>query len=139
MEAFSEGWAQSWCRTLNDDLAYREAASGFTGLVALVMLRSAAKGSPARTVQLDLAQGHCREARSLEGEPGPEADYALTGTARSWREVLEGRQNPLTALMTGKLRLTRGSMAALVPYSGMARELIRIAVGIPSSFSDEWV
>jgi hypothetical protein len=30
-------------------------------------------------------------------------------------------------------------LAALVPHSAMARELIRIAVGIPSSFSDDWV
>lgn len=138
MEAFSEEWANLWCSTLNGDLAYREAASGFTGRVGLVMKQSAAKGGPARTVLLDLAQGQCQEARSLPRDAGEEADYVLAGTAGSWREVLGGRQNPLSALMTGKLRLTKGSMAALVPHSAMARELIRIAVGIPSSFSEEW-
>jgi putative sterol carrier protein len=139
LEAFSQEWASLWCATLNGDLAYREAASGFTGRVGVVMSQSAAKGAPARTVLLDLAHGQCQGAKSLAGEAVDEADYVLAGTARAWQEVLGGRQNPLSALMTGKLRLTKGSLAALVPHSAMARELIRIAVGIPSSFSDDWV
>jgi hypothetical protein len=40
--------------------------------------------------------------------------------------------------MTGKLRLTRGSLVALLPYAAMARELIRLAVEMNASIPGGW-
>jgi hypothetical protein len=40
------------------------------------------------------------------------------------------------ALMSGRLRLTRGSLAALVPFAGAASELVAAAVRMNSEFAD---
>jgi putative sterol carrier protein len=144
VEAFSEDWARSWCQALNNDPAFRTAAAAWAGDVTLVMTQSSAPKAPQRAVRVEIRHGEC-----LSAKPAPEANhaqeanqteasYVLTGTGTTWRDVLAGRQNPLTALMTGKLRLTRGSLVTLLPYGVMARELIRLAIEMNASIPEGW-
>ena len=64
--------------------------------------------------------------------------YVLSGTASGWRGVLSGTMAPLTAIMTGKIRLTKGSLASLVPFAGAARELVVAAMEMEVSFPPGW-
>lgn len=138
MEAFSEDWARSWCQALNGDPAFRAAAGVWAGDVTLVMTQSSAPEAPQRSVRVEIRHGECLTTKPAP-EPEPsEASYVLAGTGTTWRDVLSGRQNPLTALMTGKLRLTRGSLVALLPYGAMARELIRLAIEMNASIPEGW-
>jgi putative sterol carrier protein len=41
----------------------------------------------------------------------------------------------LFAIMTGRLRITKGSLLNLMPYVGAAKELVGAAAAVPSSFS----
>lgn len=138
LEAFTEQWAQSWCQALNEDPSFRSAAATWEGDVVVVMTRSNAAGAPERAVWIDIAQGECRAARVASEADMAGAGYVLAAAGPVWKEILSGRQNPLTALMTGKLRLIRGSLAALVPYGAMARELIRLATEMEATFPDGW-
>ena len=45
----------------------------------------------------------------------------------AWQEVLEGRLEPLSALMLGLLELKKGTIAALAPYAQAAQELVKVA------------
>jgi putative sterol carrier protein len=67
-----------------------------------------------------------------------QASYVLSGTAPAWRDVLTGRTAPLLALMSGRIRLTKGSMAALVPYAAAARELVMAAMEMEVVFPAGW-
>jgi putative sterol carrier protein len=138
VEAFSEDWARSWCQALNSDPAFRTAAAAWAGDVTLVMTQSSAPEAPQRAVRVEIRHGECLTAKPAPQANLTEASYVLTGTGTTWRDVLAGRQNPLTALMTGKLRLTRGSLVALLPYGAMARELIRLAVEMNASIPEGW-
>jgi hypothetical protein len=40
--------------------------------------------------------------------------------------------------MKGKIRLTRCSLGALVPFAAAARELVATAMGMEVSFPDGW-
>ena len=138
MEAFSEDWARSWCEALNSDPAFRSAAATWAGDVTLVMTQSSGPEAPQRAVRVEIRHGECLTAKSAPEADLTEASYVLTGTGTAWRDLLSGRQNPLTALMTGKVRLTRGSLVALLPYGAMARELIRLAIEMNASIPEGW-
>jgi putative sterol carrier protein len=138
VEAFSEQWALEWCRILNERAAYRAAAASWEGPIALAMTRSGAARAEQRAVFLDLWHGECRAARRATDEDLEAARFVITGTASAWRELLAGNLAPLTAIMSGKIRLTRGSMAALVPYAAAARELVAAALDMDVEFPGDW-
>lgn len=131
-EVFSAAWADAWCSTLNGSDAYRAAAARWEGDVAIVMRDDA--GAMQRAVYLDLHHGTCRAARPANADEVAGARYVMEATVPVWRELLEGRTPPLMALMTNRLRLTRGSMAALLPFAAAARELVAAAVALDTSF-----
>ena len=126
MELFSETWAQAYCRKLNESEAYRKAAATWEGSLALAVRPDPALGFPkGAAVVLDLWHGACRGVQVVEGEA--EADFVIEADLATWQEVLEGRLEPLTALMRGLLELKRGSIAALAPYAQAAKELVKVA------------
>lgn len=137
-EAFSEEWAREWGRVLNDRPSYREAAASWEGSVAVVMTQDSSARSPERAVFLDLWHGHCRVARAASAADLQTAQFILSATAANWRELFAGRLAPLMGVMSGKIRLARGSMAALVPYAGAARELMAVAMSMETIFPDGW-
>jgi len=61
----------------------------------------------------------------VEGEA--EADFVIEADLATWQGVLEGRLEPLTALMRGLLELKKGTIAALAPYAQAAQELVKAA------------
>lgn len=134
-EAFSAAWAEAWCRALNESEAWREAGAGWEGAVVLVM--TGAGGAPRRAVHLDLHRGRCRGARVASDGDVAAAAYVMEADAATWRGLLDGGTAPLMALMTSRLRLTRGSMTALLPLAGAARELVAAAVAMRSSFPED--
>jgi putative sterol carrier protein len=136
-DIFTERWAAAWCRALNESPAYRRAAAGWQGAVVLVMLADAALGvAERRRVLLDLHAGSCRGARVASDDDEQAAAYVLEAPAGAWRELLSGRLAPLTALLGGKLRLSRGDLAGLLPYAGAARELVSTAALVQSQFPE---
>lgn len=133
-EVFTAEWAGRWCRALNASAAYRAAGARWEGDVALVM--SAEPGSAVRAVYLDLHHGECRSARVASEADLASASYVMEAGSATWQELLGGRTPPLMALLSGRLRLTRGSLAALVPFAGAAAELVGTAVAMNSRFPD---
>jgi len=135
LELFSDQWAQHWCARLNASAAYRAAAEGWSGAVALVM--TPADGAERHGVYMDAEGGICRIAREASAEDLAGAAYVFEAAPAVWREVLGGRTAPAMALFSGKLRLTRGNLAALMPHAAAARELIATAAAVPVLFADE--
>ena len=78
--------------------------------------------------------GSCRGARAAQAEDEGDARYVLSGTAESWRLVLNGALPPLHAIMTGKLRLAKGNLMELLPWVNAAKELVSAAAAVPASF-----
>ena len=132
---FSDAWAKSCAREIAARVSYRQAAATWEGAVLLVMMPDAHAGIDAeRTVFLDLWHGDCREARVGAADDPERASFVLAGTAGAWRQVLSGRVAPLMAIMTGRLRLTKGSLTALIPFAHAAKELVAAASAVPTEF-----
>lgn len=132
LELFSDGWARAWCAALNASEGYRAAARNWEGVVALVMNG----GETARAAVIDSAAGICRTARAADAADLASAAYVFEGGPQVWREVFTGQLAPVMALMTGRLKLSRGSLAALMPHAAAARELLAAAGTVPVAFPD---
>ena len=133
--AFSPAWAEAWCAALNDSETYRTVAATWEGDVVLVV--RATEGSE-QAVYLDLHHGRCRGARIATGVDRSAVAFALEADPPVWRELLEGKGSPVMALMTGRLKLTKGDLVALVPYAGAAKELLTLAAQIETTFPPGW-
>ena len=138
-EIFTEAWAIHWCRELTSSVAYHQAAARWEGALVLVLEADEALGiDQERVVFLDVHHGTCRGARSATPEDRQTAPFVLQGNAAAWRRILAGEIEPLTAVMTGKLRLAQGSLAKLLPYVQAAKELVAAARRIPATYPPGW-
>lgn len=135
LPVFTSEWADACARILNSQDGYRTAASTWEATIVLTMTAIGGEVSE-RRVFLELHRGECRQARA--GSPADEvnARYVLSGSAAAWQQVLTGTVAPLFAIMSGKLRITKGALMELMPYVNAAKELVSAAALVPASFPD---
>jgi putative sterol carrier protein len=138
-EVFTEGWARAWGEELSGSAAYRQAAAKWEGVVVLVMEADPTLGVAAeRAVFADLWHGECRGAGAASPEQRAQAPTVIVAGARSWRDVLADRTDPVFGLLSGSLRLERGNMVALVPFTAAAREMVAAARRVEASLPAGW-
>ena len=140
-EVFSEPWVSAWADEIRGSDAYRQAAATWEGSVALAMsvLGDAERGadrSGERGVFLDLWHGECRDARVASDADLEQADFVLAADLDVWRRVLARDLDPIMGLMTGKLKLRRGSLAKLTPQMNASKELVLAATRVATAFPE---
>ncbi len=131
LQLFSAEWAERWCTALGQSATFRDAAAGWVGTVALVMRETG--GEIAGAAIVDAGDGRCRSARAASADDLASAAYVFEAPAAAWNEVFSGRVQPAMALMTGRLRLARGSLASLLPHARAAAAMISAAASISGS------
>ena len=122
-EIFSEPWARDWAEQLNRSEAYHKAARDWHGSICF-QLRDRDPGKQ-RCIFLDLEEGVCRGARVATAADRDSADYVLSARERVWRRVIEGRTDPLVALMTGQIKFERGRLMDFAEHAAAAKELMK--------------
>jgi putative sterol carrier protein len=138
-EIFTEAWAQLWNDSINANQDYKKAATKWEGAIALVMTADAAMGiTKERVVIADLWHGDCRHAKAATTAELDDTPYLITADPAVWKSVLAGRTDPIVGLVGGKLKLARGSLFALLPYAKAAKELVRSAIDVDTTFPDGW-
>ncbi len=138
-EIFTEEWARLWADKINDNADYRKAAEKWEGAIALVMAADGDMGIPEeRIVIADLWHGACRGAKAAAADDLDQVPYLIRATPVAWSSVLKGKTDPIVGLMGGKLKLAKGSMFALLPYAKAAKELVRSAIEVDTSFPEGW-
>jgi putative sterol carrier protein len=132
MNVFSHEWAQAYRDAINANTAYRTASAGWQeGAIALVLRGEAHDVG----VWLDLLKGECLGAESVTlDDAHARAAFVIEADTSTWQEVLGGKLQPLMGIMRGKLRLTKGSMARLLPHTKAANELVACAQSVPTTF-----
>jgi putative sterol carrier protein len=127
-EVFTDEWSRACCQALNERPNYAAVAADWRDAVVLVMGADPALGIDAeRAVFLDLYEGACRGTRIATPEDRSSAPFVLRAEAASWRRILSGDTDPVSAAMRGELRLERGSLMALAMYAPAAREMLAAA------------
>ena len=138
-EIFTEEWAQDWHDRINENENYKKAATKWEGAIGMLMTPDADMGIPEeRMVIADLWHGDCRGAKQATAEEIDEAPYLIRAQPSAWKSVLAGKTDPIVGLMSGKLKLAKGSMFALLPYAKAAKELVQSAINVDTSFPEGW-
>ncbi|GAA5334545.1 MULTISPECIES: SCP2 sterol-binding domain-containing protein [Thermus] len=136
-EPFSDEWAKAYCEALNGNSAYRQAAATWEGALILAVEPDPAFGlEEKRGIYLDLYHGECRGARQATAQDFEEAPYIITADARTWKQIIEGELDPVSALMRGKVKLEKGDLAALSQYMMAALELTNTAKQVPTQYPE---
>ncbi len=139
VEIFTDEWAREWCSKINGNAAYAEAAKRWEGAIVLQMSADGDWGIPEdRSVIADLWHGECRGARKASAEDLDEAPYIIAATPDTWNKVLAGDLDPIVALMGGKLKLARGKLFKLLPFTKAAKEMVESARAVDTSFPEGW-
>jgi len=138
-EIFTDDWATLWSDSINANGDYKKAATRWEGAIGMLMTVDPAMGIPhERIVIADLWHGDCRGAKSATAAELEDTPYLITAEPAAWKSVLAGKTDPIVGLMGGKLKLAKGSLFALLPYAKAAKELVRSAIDVETSFPDGW-
>lgn len=133
----SEEWTAALRIALNNDRTYREVGKAWTfGAVAMVVRSDPANGvQQAAGIILDVHAGECRSARFVEGtDDPPDAEFVIVASYARWKDVIEGKLDPIKGMMDGKLKLTRGHLPTIIRYVEPARLLVSSASKVPTDF-----
>lgn len=133
----SEEWTQALRIALNNNHEYREVGKPWTfGPVAMIV-----RGDPANAMRhdagmvLDVHGGECRGARFVEGAADPEdAEFVIVASYARWKEVIQGKLDPIKGMMEGKLKLTRGHLPTIIRFVESSRQLVASARRVPTHF-----
>ncbi len=129
-ELFSQRWVDAWKERINASSRYAKAARAFSGTLGMVVDSAPGDDGGAPAILLELDAGACHGARRLAPSGLAAADYVLSAPEATWTKLLDEGRDPVWALMSGKLALTRGSMTGLMSFAGGAKELLAAARGI---------
>jgi putative sterol carrier protein len=134
-EVFTEEWSRACCQALNGRAAYAAVAADWRDAVVLVMGADASLGiAEERAVFLDLYEGACRGTRLATAQDRATAPFVLRAEAHTWRGLLTGGTEPVSAVLRGELRLERGSLMTMAKYASAAREMVAAAADAGGTF-----
>lgn len=138
-EIFTENWAALWSNSINANEDYKKAAAKWEGAIGLVMTPDPAMGiEDERIVIADLWHGDCRGAKVASADKLEDTPYLISAEPAAWKSVLAGKTDPIVGLMGGKLKLAKGGLFALLPYAKAAKELVRSAIAVDTSYPKGW-
>ncbi len=122
----SQEWLQGLDEKLNSDVHYHEIAKSWEGDL-LFIIEPEGNLKERLTFYLDLWHGTCRK---VEYQPTPESypnpAFALTASYNDITAILLGKLNPMTAMMTSKLKV-KGSMGYMMRNVPTILDFVRVA------------
>ena len=133
----SEQWTQAYAQAVNDNAAYRESGKPWTfGAVAMVVKADPSLGiDEDMAMILDVHEGQCRGAQYVQGLDSVEqAPFVIVADYARWRDVIEGRLDPIKGMMEGKLKLTQGHLPTMIRFVESSRQLVVSAANVPTKF-----
>ena len=133
IKLMSEEWAQALQVDLNNSDAYYKASTRWTmGPVAMIMKASPENGFPRdQAVLLDLHKGRCRDAHNVAVPTArQQATIVLEATYDNWMDVLERRAKAFPMILRGNIKLEKGSIRQLMPFTKSSSELVRSAIRV---------
>ena len=123
--AFSSAWADAFLIAVNCDAGYRDAAKGWTNPVALLVEPGPGLADGA-AVQVDLEAGTCLSAAAITPD-AVTAPFVLAADLATWKDIVAGASDPIMAVVRGKVKLARGSLATLMLHAKGAKALVACA------------
>jgi putative sterol carrier protein len=126
----SAEWAAAYQKALNENVAYREAATAWVGDI-LLLVRPPDPNAPAPGVHLELANGSCQSALYYPDAKSVASEFVYEGTSENWQKLMKHELDPIKAILDGTFRV-KGNLAKLMRFTRAAKELVETASNVPS-------
>jgi len=130
----SDEWAKEFASQLNASEAYERSAKNWEGDFIFTV---EADDTLAETAYLfvGLYHGKCTDTALVASEDEREAQFIIRASAANWRKVIEGKLDPIPAMMTRKLKL-KGDMMKVMRYPKASKEMVNCVSRVPTDFDD---
>ncbi len=121
----TEEWIKNLMEALNSSEKYAKAAAKWEGDFYFIIEKG--NGFAEDTyLYMDLQHGKCREAFKVNDSSAKSPAFTLSAPLKIWRGVLEGRIDPISAIMTRKFKLS-GSKMKILKSPKAATALVEVA------------
>ena len=134
----SDEWIKELQKVCNQDPQFKDACADFSG--KLVFQIDAEPGKLDKTAYLFCwpDRGEFREAMALSSpDERPDVEYIIAGKYTNWKDIVRGRQEPLRALMSRRVKLVKGSQLKLLKQVKFALRMMHNSTQIHAEFPDE--
>jgi putative sterol carrier protein len=122
----SEEWLKGLEEKLNSDERYSDIAKNWEGDL-FFFIEPEGNLKERLTFYLDLWHGKCRKAVYMPDESQyPHPVFTMTASYNNITSVLTGKMNPMTAMMTSKLKV-KGSMGYMMRNVPTVLDFVRVA------------
>lgn len=123
----SDEWVEALKEEANADVEIARAAKGFNATIQFMVKNTSERGD--LSFWTYTKDGTFLEVRSGEKE----CDYAITGDYLVWKDIVEGKQDPLQAIMIKKL-VFEGNMQTIMKYIKAINLLMEAVQRVPTEF-----
>lgn len=130
----SDEWIKELSRLLNESEAYERSARDWEGDFLFIIEPDKVYPHTAY-LYLDLYHGKSPSAAQIGSPEEKKAAYTLAAPFSTWRQVIEGKLDPIQGMMTRKLRL-QGNLMQIMRYPKAAKEIVSCCALIPTDFGD---
>ncbi|HIE38297.1 MAG TPA: sterol carrier protein [Anaerolineales bacterium] len=128
----SDEWIKALSAQLNASEAYEKSARDWEGDFVFVVEPDDAYPETAYLF-LALYHGKSPDAAMVASEDEREVEYVLRAPFSTWRQVIEGKLDPIQGMMTRKLKL-KGNMMKIMRYPKAAQEIVACCARVPTDF-----
>jgi putative sterol carrier protein len=130
MKIFTDEWAKEYAGKINPNKEYQEAAEGWIWPMVFTSIENDVQ----KSIYLDLENGTCKSARPATEDDLLKAEFIISASAETWKEILNKKLDPMMAVMVKKLELKKGNVSSLLQYVNAAKELINSATQVETDF-----
>ena len=128
----SDQWIKELSRQLNASASYEKSAKDWEGDFIFVVEPDEFFDTTAYMF-LSLLHGKSPDAAMLASEDEREAPFVIRAPFGVWRQVVEGKLDPIQGMLTRKLKL-QGDLLKVMRYPKAAIEIITCCAGIETEF-----
>ena len=130
----SDEWIKELSNQLNLSEAYERSAKDWEGDFVFVVEPDDAYPETAYLF-LGLYHGKSPDAAMVASEDERETEFVIRAPFSNWRQVIEGKMDPIQGMMTRRLRLA-GNMMKIMRYPKAAKEIVTCCALVPTDFGD---
>jgi len=130
----SDEWIKALSDQLNTSESYEKSAKDWEGDFVFVIKPDDAYDATAYLF-LGLFHGKSPDGTMLASKDERQAEFVIHAPFSTWRQVIEGKLDPIQAMMTRKLKL-EGNMMKIMRYPKAAKEIVDCCALVPTDFGD---
>ncbi|MFW9952712.1 MAG: SCP2 sterol-binding domain-containing protein [Candidatus Thorarchaeota archaeon] len=132
MKILTKEWLDAFGDAINNNQAYKDAASWWEGDMLCVIEPSGPLDHEVR-FYLGLYHGDCTGVKLLEPGEVVHPEFTLAGPYDNWVKIAKKQLDTIQAVMSGKLRL-EGNLAKLMRATRAAQEIVNSLQKVETEF-----